>query len=73
MNTEPKDFYTVTEFAKKLRVHPNTVRNMIKIGRIMAVKFGHDKRSYRIPHSEIERLIIKDLKEIYGKVLSDDE
>jgi excisionase family DNA binding protein len=52
-------FLTIQEFAKRLRVHPNTVRNAIKEGRINALKLSEGKRSaYRIPISEMERLVI---------------
>jgi len=58
-----KDFYSVIEFAQKLQVHTNTIRRSIKNGRIMAFKFGTPKRStYRIPHSEIQRLMLSDLR-----------
>lgn len=57
-------FLTIQEFAKRLRVHPNTVRNAIKEGRINALKLSEGKRSaYRIPVSEMERLcVVKTLK-----------
>lgn len=59
-----KDFYTIVEFAEKLRVHPNTVRNMIKSLRLSALKMSTGKRSaYRIPATEIERIALISLKE----------
>lgn len=55
---EDKKFYSIDEFAKKIGVHRNTIKNAIKNRRIRALKMGGDKRiSYRIPHSEIDRLI----------------
>jgi len=63
MNTEIQDFYTIKEFAYKMRVHENTIRRQIKCGKIAAIKFGTDKKgTYRIPHQEIERLILSDLR-----------
>lgn len=60
---EIKDFYTIKEFAEKLQVHPNTVRRSIKNAKISAFKFGTDKKcTYRIPHTEIQRMIMFDLK-----------
>lgn len=60
---KPKDFYTIREFAKILNVHPNTVRSELRKGRISAFVFGTDARkTYRIPHSEIERLVLFDLR-----------
>jgi len=68
MDENIKDFYTIAEFAEKLRVHPNTVRRNIKNGRIAAFKFSTDKKStYRIPHTEIERLVMFDLEKIVEK------
>jgi len=62
MNINEKPFYSVAEFAEKLRVHPNTVRNAIHSGRISAFRVGSGKRSmYRIPGSEIERMMAFDL------------
>jgi len=62
-NHKNKDFYTISEFAEKLQVHPNTVRRSIKNSHISAFKFGTDKKAiYRIPHTEIERIIMFDLK-----------
>lgn len=69
-DTDIKDFFTIKEFAAKLRVHPNSVRRSIKAGRIMAFSFGTDKkRTFRIPSSEIERIISSDLKKKFEGVL----
>ena len=43
MNQE-SDFYTIIEFANKLRVHPHTIRRAIHQGRIQAIKIGIGKR-----------------------------
>lgn len=62
------DFLTVREFASKLRIHENTVRNGIKNGRIQALKVGSGKRSfYRISINECNRLAELDL----GKLIDD--
>lgn len=54
MKDDQADFFTVNEFAEKLGVHPNSVRNMIKNGRLNAFRIGGGKTSsYRIPKSEI--------------------
>ena len=54
-----KVYFSVKEFAAKLDVHPNTIRNAIKSGKIVAVKLSDGKSSrYRIPYSELESLEI---------------
>jgi excisionase family DNA binding protein len=63
-----QEFYSINEFASKLGVHPNTVRRAIKCGRIGALRLGNEKTGrYRIPHSEIERIIYSDLRKIFDK------
>lgn len=53
---------TAKEFASKLRVHPSTVRRAIECGRIHAFRVGNGKKaSFRIPESEIERMMAFDL------------
>lgn len=44
------DFYTIEELAKILKVHPNTIRNNIKKGKIVAKKYGEQ---WRIRKSDI--------------------
>lgn len=53
---------TAKEFAAKLRVHPSTIRRAIESGRIHAFRVGNGKKaSFRIPESEIERMMAFDL------------
>ncbi len=47
-------FYTIEEVASLLKVHPNSLRNFIKEGRIKRIKFG---QAVRIPKNEIEKLM----------------
>lgn len=69
-----KDFYTIDEFAQKLDVHPNTVRRSIKNGKLCAFKFGTNKKaSYRIPHSEIDRIMMFDLKNLVIKLIEEEK
>jgi len=51
--TETK-VYTVQEFAEILKSTPKTIRGLIRSGEIRAVKLG---KEYRIPVSEVDRLI----------------
>lgn len=47
-----EQFYTIDEVAKILKVHPNSIRNAIKDGRLKAEKFG---KVWRIRKKEIEK------------------
>lgn len=68
-----QDFYTVNEFAALMRVCPHTIRRAIKKGKILGFRVGQSPRSQiRIPHYEIERLALHDLKEIYDQILDAD-
>lgn len=50
-------FYTVEEFAEKLRMSAQTIRRHIRAGEIFAFKIGEGKQSsYRIRESELIRL-----------------
>lgn len=49
-----EDAYTVEQVARKLQLHENTIRNMIKTGRLRAVKIG---KGWRIPKAEYEKLL----------------
>lgn len=52
-----ENFYTVKEFAKLLRVHPNTIRKMIADNRLHPVKAGMAKNSKNlIPEDDLLRL-----------------
>jgi excisionase family DNA binding protein len=52
-------YLSIKEFAEMLNVHPNTIRNSIKSGRINAFKIGSGKKSmYRIPTCEVERMAL---------------
>lgn len=47
------EFYTPAQFAKLLKVNREYVYDLIKQGRIRAIKFN---TRYRIPSTEIDRL-----------------
>lgn len=58
------DFLTIKEFAAKMKMHPNTVRNAIKEGKIFASRPGSGSRpAYRIADTEIERIHIQSMCE----------
>jgi excisionase family DNA binding protein len=48
---------TVKEAAARLKLNPETVRRWIRSGRIRAVSLGSDKAGFRIPESEVLRLL----------------
>lgn len=59
------EFLSIKEMADKIRVHPNTIRNMIKSGRLNAFRLNGKKQApYRIPVSEIQRLSLENLEQV---------
>lgn len=48
---------TVKQAAELLQLRPATIRTWIRQGKIRAVYLGSDAAGYRIPMSEIERLL----------------
>lgn len=56
MKIEPTEtkLYTTDEFANLIGFHPESVRKIIRQGRIKAKRFG---RSYRILGSEVDRIL----------------
>jgi len=54
MNVHDEEFWTVSQVAKKLQVHPATVRRWIVEGRIRKVEGMYRGR---IPTSELERFV----------------
>ena len=50
------EFLTVKEFAKRIKFCPYTVRQLIREGKIYAMRPG--LRAYRIPETELERMSV---------------
>jgi excisionase family DNA binding protein len=48
---------TVGEVAERLRVHPQTVRDWLKTGKLKGRLIGGTKTGYRIPESEVHRIL----------------
>jgi excisionase family DNA binding protein len=48
---------TVSEVAERLRVYPETVRRWLRSGRLNGIRLGGTKLGYRIPESEVRRLL----------------
>ena len=59
-----REYLTIKEFALEMNLHPNTVRRGIKKGKIAAVNIGTGETYsvYRIPFTEISRLLQVDLE-----------
>ena len=53
----PERFITVQDAAEQLQVHPQTVRVWLRQGKLRGRLIGGRKSGYRIPASEIERLL----------------
>jgi len=49
------DLLTVEEAAKTLKIHPVTLRNWLRKGKIRGVKISH--RGWRIPESALEEFL----------------
>lgn len=47
----------VEEVAKRLQLAPETVRRWLRAGRLEGVRLGGTKAGYRIPESEVWRLL----------------
>jgi len=67
-----EDFYTVMEFSNKLRIHPNTVRKLVKSGKIQSFRIGEGPRSdYRIPKTEISRICEFDMMKLIERMIDE--
>lgn len=51
---ETKEFYSITELAKRLTVHPDTVRKLYRTGKIPYHRFG---KSIRFAKNDVDRFI----------------
>ena len=47
---------TVDQVARRLQLHPETIRRWIRDGRLRAIKLGTDRSGYRIRASELARV-----------------
>lgn len=69
-----QEFISVKEFASKLKLHPNTIRKAIKEKRIDAIRIGmSDRSTYRIPITEIPRMMKFDLDKYIDKLVDERE
>jgi excisionase family DNA binding protein len=56
----PERFITVQDAAEQLQVHPQTVRVWLRDRKLKGRLIGGRKSGYRIPASEIQRLLSPD-------------
>lgn len=56
MNDFKFDFYTIPETAELLRVHENTIYNLVRAGKIEHYKVG---KQIRIAAAELEKLKVE--------------
>lgn len=69
-----EEYLSIIEFSKKLHVHPNTIRRLIKKGRIQALKLCSGKKcTYRIAESEVGRIAMFDLEDMIEKIIENRE
>lgn len=69
---EELGYFTIRQFAKLLQIHPMTVRRALKRGKIGSINLGTVKKPlYRIPHSEINRIALFDLKTMIDQIVKD--
>jgi excisionase family DNA binding protein len=57
MMAERETYLKVPDAAERLGIDRETVRRWIRAGRLRAVLMGGDRGGYRIPASEVERLL----------------
>jgi len=53
----------VAQVAEQLQVTPKTVRRWLQEGRLRGVMLGGKRAGYRIPESEVERLLRGEVSE----------
>ena len=57
-------FLTIEEFSERIKMSPASIRRLIRLRRIFAVKPGGGKTSaYRISETELERLHVQGMCE----------
>ena len=55
---EGEQLLTVDQVARRLQLHPATIRRWIKSGRLRGISLGSDRAGWRIRRSELEQFIL---------------
>ena len=66
---EEIDFLSIKEMATLIRVHVNTIRRGIRIGKINAFRVGGPHSAYRIHRTEINKLAFEQLEEVINSLI----
>lgn len=54
---EGERMYTVAQVAKRLQLHPQTIREWLRAGDLVGVRLGGTKAGWRIAASEVDRFL----------------
>jgi excisionase family DNA binding protein len=54
---EGERMYTVSEVADRLRLHPATIREWLRAGRLGGIRLGGTKAGWRIPASAVDEYL----------------
>jgi excisionase family DNA binding protein len=54
---ENERMLTVRQAAERLQLNPETVRRWVRSGKVRGVSLGSDRAGFRIPESEVARLL----------------
>ena len=57
LSVTDEELLTVSEVAGKLKINPETVRVWLRSGKLKGVMPGGDRIGYRIPESEVQRIL----------------
>jgi excisionase family DNA binding protein len=60
MAAEDDELLTVDEVARRLKVHPETVRRWLRADQLRGVQFGGKRTGYRIRMSDLQLFISGD-------------
>lgn len=71
MFMEPKTMLTTKQVADKLNVHPETVRRMVKSGKIQAISLGGKYSRFRISEKELQAFMDGNIYPIREDVIYD--